>query len=216
METGVAGEGQLHRGVGEASSDLAAVSVFDGDAQVRRGLLVGRRVLTVEAEQPNVDLVELVLAAEDVEELGFGPRRLALDVEPGEDEGHGVAVAADVGDRDLELAGRLAAAGYADPDAVGTVLGQRDGVRVRNDIRVGVVRTLDLVQQLSGHGAYVYDSDDAVVLGNDAAAVGLDLRDREARVAVVDDLVGEGVVAAACLRTALDDVTGRDAPARAS
>ena len=73
---------------------LPRVGVLHRDPQVRRRLLVGRRVGLVEAEQPDVDLVELVAPAEDAEQLVGGPGRLLLDVQPGEHQGHRVAVAA--------------------------------------------------------------------------------------------------------------------------
>src|SRR6187401_2799686 len=64
VETGVAGQRELDRGVGERAAYLALVGVLDGDPQMRRGLLVSRRVRAVEAEQADVELTELFGAAE--------------------------------------------------------------------------------------------------------------------------------------------------------
>ena len=122
VEAGVAAEEQFHGGVGEAPAHPVAVAVFHGDLQVGGGLGVGRRVWPVEAQQPDVDVVVGVLPAEHVEQLRLGGGGFGLDVQAGEHEGHGVAVAADVVDRHLQLSGRRAAAGPADPHPVGVLL----------------------------------------------------------------------------------------------
>ena len=87
---------------------------------------------------------------------------------------------------------------------------QPDGVEVRDHVRVEVGGIADLVEQLSRHGTARDEPSGAVVLGDDAVAVGGDLGDGESGVAAVGDLRQEAVVAAGGLRAALDDVTGGD------
>ena len=210
VEAGVTGEREFHRGVGERSAHLALVLILDGDPQVRGGLLVGGRVRVVEAQQADVELVELLGAAEQPGQQGDGVLGLLLDVQAGEDHRRGVAVAAEHVQRDLEGVRRRAAPGAGQRDPVRAGLLQPDGVEVRDDVRVEVGGIADLVEQLSRHGAGRDEPAGAVVLGDDAAAVGGDLGDRESGVAAVGDLRQEAVVAAGGLRAALDDVTGGD------
>src|SRR5205814_6265993 len=70
VETGVAGQRELDRGIGERAAYLSLVGVLDGDPQVRGGLLVGRRVRVVEAEQADIELTELFGAAEHLGQQG--------------------------------------------------------------------------------------------------------------------------------------------------
>ncbi len=79
---------------------------------------------------------------------------------------------------------------------------------MRGHVRVEVGGRADLVQQLSSHRAGRDEASGPVVLGDDAAAVGRDLGDREAGMSPVGDLVQEAVVAAGRLRPTLDDMTG--------
>ena len=89
-------------------------------------------------------------------------------------------------------------------------VGEPDRVESCRDVGAGVARTGDLVEQLGGDGA---DGDRAagpVVFGDDGRPVVVQFRDRVAGASPVGDLVGPGVVAAGGLRSALDDVPGRD------
>ena len=110
----------------------------------------------------------------------------------------------------LRPSGRRAAAGAGQRDPVRAGLLEADGVEVRDHVGVEVGGFADLVEQLGGDGADRDEAAGAVVLGDDAAAVGGDLGDREPREAAVGDLVQEAVVAAGRLRAALDDVPGGD------
>ena len=95
--------------------------------------------------------------------------------------------------------------------AVRPVGGEGDGVEAGGHVGTGVTRAVDLVEQLRGDGADGDRSPGARVLGDDAAAIGVDLGDGEAGVA---DVVprAERVVATGGLRAALDDVPGHDRP----
>ena len=212
VEPRVPAEGQFHGRVGEAAADLTRVGVLDRDPQVRGGLLVGGRVGPVEAQQPHIDVGELLAAAEDAEQFLLRPGRLLLDVQPGQHQRHRVPVAAEEVDRHLGRGRRRAAPGTGQPHPVRAVLRERDRVEVRDDIRVGVGRLGDLVEQLGGDGARRDQSAGVRMLGDHAAAVRRDLGDREARVTAVGDLVQEGVVAPGGLRAALDHVAREHGP----
>ena len=192
VEPGVSGQGELGDRVGEGPADLALVLVLDGDAQVRGGQFVGRGVRAVEAQQADVGLLELRGAAEPLEQEILGrASAFGLDVEAGDDHGHRVAVAAEHVERDLEVLRRRAAAGAGQRHPVRAVAFELDGVEVRGHVGVEVGGLADLVEQLRGDGAGRDEPAGAVVLGDDAAAVGGDLGDGEPRVAAVGDLAGK-------------------------
>ena len=114
--------------------------VLDRDPQVRGGLLVGRRVRPVEAQQPHVDVGELLAAAEDAEQFLLGPGRLVLDVQAGQHQRHRVPVAAEKLIATLAVGGRRAAPGAGEPHPVRPVLAEGDRVEVRHHVRVEVAR----------------------------------------------------------------------------
>ncbi len=83
---------------------------------------------------------------------------------------------------------------------------ERDGVEARDGVGAQVARAGDLVEQLGRDSA---DGDDASapgVLGDDRGPVGAHLGQREADALPARDLFEEGVVPAAALRAALNDV----------
>ena len=86
------------------------------------------------------------------------------------------------------------------------------GVEARGDVGAEVALGLDLVDELRGDGVDGDRASGAVVLGDDARAVGGDLGDREARGAGrrAGQAEEPAEVAAGRLRAALDDVTGDD------
>ena len=180
--------------------------------KLRCGLLVGGRVRPVVADQPHIDFSELLLAAEEIEQHLLRPGRLLLDVQAGQDHGHGVAVAAEVVQRDLDVRRRGTAAGAGDRDPVPALRLEPDRVEVRDHVGARVRRPGDLVQKLRGDRAGRHQPAGAGVLGDHAAAVGRDLGDREARVAPVGQFGQERVVAAGGLRAALDHVPGHHRP----
>ena len=84
-------------------------------------------------------------------------------------------------------------------------------VEVDGDVGAEVVRRLHLVHQLRGHRVHRDQPAGAGVLGDHAAAVGGDLRDREAeRRGVAGQVEEAGEVAAGRLGAALDDVARDD------
>ena len=130
----------------------------------------------------------------------------------GEDEGDGVAPAAGQVGGDLQRRGRGLAPGPADPHAVGPLLGEGDGVEPGHRVGAQVARAGDLVEELGGDRA---DGDRAPgpgVLGDDRRAVGRQLGEGEPDPGQARHLLEEGVVAAAALRPALDDVAGHHGP----
>ena len=136
VKAGVAAERELHRGVGERPADAVRIAVFHGDAQLRRGLLVGGRVIAVITQQAHVDLVEPIAPAEQVEQLLLGPSRLLDDVEAGEDQGHGVPVTAQVVDPDLQRRRRRGSARSTDRNPIRTQLGQLHRVEMRHHVGI--------------------------------------------------------------------------------
>ncbi len=94
------------------------------------------------------------------------------------------------------------------PHAIRTVVGEDDRVEAGRDVRSGVARPGDLVEQLGGDGLGGHCPPGAGVLGDHARPVGVDLGDRKAGPPEVVDLGEEGVVAAGRLGAALDDVAG--------
>ncbi len=94
---------------------------------------------------------------------------------------------------------------------IGTVIGELNRVEARGDVGVRILGTADLVEELRGDGTDRHDAARAGMLGDDEAAVGAHLRDREPRMAEVTHLFEKGVVPAGALRATLDDVAGDDA-----
>jgi hypothetical protein len=135
---------------------------------------------------------------------------LRLDVEPGEHERRPVAEAAERVDRHLELRWWRLAPDAVDPDPVGSLLGEPDRVEAGGDVGVEVPGAAELVEQLGRDRADADAPAGAGVLRDDAGPVTCELRDREADVLEVRDLLEERVVAAGRLRAALDHVPGDD------
>lgn len=98
-----------------------------------------------------------------------------------------------------------------DPHPVRPVLAQPDAVQAGGDIGSGVPGASGLVQQLRGDRADVHEAAGAGVLGDDAAAVGVDLGEREAGPPYVA-LLEERVVPAGGLGSALQHMPGDDGP----
>ncbi len=96
------------------------------------------------------------------------------------------------------------------PDPIRTLLVEPNRVEPHGGVGVGVLETLDLVEQLCSDRAHGDRATGAGVLGDDRRTVVLDLGDGEARVFEPGDLLEERVVAAGALRAAFDDVTCHD------
>src|SRR5205823_229519 len=92
--------------------------------------------------------VELEPLADRALQLGSYQRRLGLDVQAGEHEGHRVAVPAEPDGTDLD-GGRWRVPPHSgDRHAIGAGVVQLDGVEPRDDVRAQVPGRPDLVQQL--------------------------------------------------------------------
>ena len=97
----------------------------------------------------------------------------------------------------------------------GPSAGQLDGVHPGGDVRVGVSRAGDLVEQLCGDGVDADQPAGAGVLGDHRRAVGVDLGQREAGDSPDRDLGEEREVAAGGLDAAFDHVAGDHGPGEA-
>ena len=135
---------------------------------------------------------------------------LLLHLRAGDGEGHGVAPAGIEVGRHLERGRRRLAPHARDTHPIGCLLGQGNGVEACDGIGAEVARTADFVEQLRGDRADGDRAPGAGVLGDDGGAVGLHLGDGKPDALGVWDLFEEGVVAAAALGAALDDMAGDD------
>ena len=206
---GVAGQGQLDGGPAERPAHQLRVVVLDGDPQQRGGLLVGLGVRSVEPDQPVFE--HRRHRGHRRTQPGERERGLAVDVEPGQHELHRVAPAAEHVQGDLQPPARWAAADPAHRHPVQPQLGERDRREIGDDIRPGVRRGGNLIEQLGGDGADRDGAAGAGVLGDDGRAVGGEFGHREADSQWLGHLLGdEGVVAAGCLGAALQDVADHD------
>ncbi len=210
MEPRVAGQCELGRRAREATPDPLAVGVLHRDPQLGGRLRLGRGVRLVGADELRVERAELTTASEGLLQRADGERRLLLDVEPGQHEGHRVAPAAEQVDRDLQVGRRRPSRGPRDAHPVGAGLLEVQGVETGDDVGVRIVVPCDLVEELGGHRADRHLAAGARVLGDHRRTVRGHLGDREAGVLEVGHLGEEGVVAAGRLGPALDDVAGDD------
>ena len=211
MEPGVAGQGQLGGGTGEAAPHRVGIGVLHGDPELGGGLHVDRSVGLVRADEAGVELGEAFEGPDTAEGLlqrAQGDGRLLLDVQTGQHEGHRVAPPAEEVEAHLHLRRRPAPPRPRDPHPVAGLLLDGDGVEACHHVGVGVLRAGDLVEQLGGHRAHRHFPARAFVLGDDRRAVVGDLGDREPRVFHALHLGEEGVVAPRGLGPALDDVAG--------
>ena len=213
-ETRIARQRHLRHLRRQGAPDRSLVGRLDGDAELSEGGLVRHRVLVIGAEQLHLDGVEGFLAPRDRRpERSLGERRLRLDVESCKEECHRRAVTADVVEGDLGRVGRRLTGDTRDPHAVGAarVRRQTDRVETGRHVRIEVLLTADLVEELRRHRP---DRDGSAVRGvfrDDGGPVIGDLGDREPGVLETLDLLKEGVIAAGRLGAALDDVAGHDA-----
>ena len=88
----------------------------------------------------------------------------------------------------------------------GTLLRQLNGVEPGDGVGAEVARAPDLVEQLRRHRPHGHHAAGPGVLGDHRRAVGVQLGQREADALPVRHLLEEGVVPAAALGAALDDV----------
>ena len=177
VEAGYRRQRQLDGHVGEGPSHQPLVGVLDRDPQQGGRRLVRDGVVVVGAHELRPGEREGVAAAGHVApDLLLQQRRLGLDVEAGQAEREGVAIAAEVVDADLQVLGRRLTADHADGHAVGAVVPEGDGVEAGHDVRVDVARAPDLVQELRGDRADVDPTARARVLRDDRRTVGRDLR----------------------------------------
>ena len=206
VEAGIAGQGEFHCGGGESAPDSVGIRIAHRACQQCAGGLLGIGVRPVGTRQRPLHLGRplgecgIQLATD---QGGFG-----VDVQPGEHEGGGVAVAADAVQRNLQRWWRRFAPHPADPDPVRPAVGQGDGVEPGGGVRIGVAGAGDLVEQLRGDGSHTHLTTCAGVLGDDRGAIITDLRERQAGVVQVGDVGEKGVIPAGGLRAAFDDVTG--------
>ena len=125
---------------------------------------------------------------------------------PGQRQGHGVAPAGVEVGRDLQRGRRRLAPHRRDAHPVGTLLRQLNAVEARHGVGAEVARAADLVEQLRRHRP---DRDHAArpgVLGDHRRAVRVQLGQGEADALPARHLLEEGVVPAAALGAALNDV----------
>ncbi len=208
METGVTGQRQLNGSPAQGAADGLLVRVADDEAEEGAGRLLRVGVGPVGAHEVPPHLAGRGLG-ERVGQLRLYERGLGLDVETGQDEDDLVAEAAEPVAADLEGRGRGLAAYALDADAVGAVLGEPYGVEAGGDVGARVPGARRLVQELGGDRTDVDEAAGAGVLGDDAGAVRVDLREREPGAADVR-VAEEGVVPAGGLRPALQHVPGDD------
>lgn len=206
MEARVAGQAEFDGGGAQGAADPALVAVAGGEPEQGARLLLDGGVRVVGPGQGPPQLGRAVLAQRPVE-LGADQRGLGLDVQSREDEHHLAAPAADPVQPGLEGGWRGLAAHTADPYPVRALGGEADGVEPGGDVGAGVARACGLVEELGGDGAGGHRAAGARVLGDDAAAVGVQFGDREAWPGDVV-LPEEGVVASGGLGSAFEDVAG--------
>ena len=133
---------------------------------------------------------------------------LLVDVEPSERDSDVVAVAAELVHGNLERGRRWLADDTGDAHAIWCNVVEADGVEPSGDVGTEVERAGDLVEQLGRDGADRHLATGAVVLADDGAAVGGHIGPRESQPLHAGHLGEERVVAAGCLRRALDHVPG--------
>ncbi|CAM4177846.1 hypothetical protein NORO109296_21975 [Nocardiopsis rhodophaea] len=226
MEPGEARQREFDDGGAEGPAHLARVGVGGLDAQVDAGrvLLRGVEVTRRRVAVRHAAGGHLVRAGpverqprglpplERGPHLALGEVGLGVEVEAGEHQRHVVAEPGHAVEADLEVGRRGLAPHSGDPDAVRPLLREPHGVEPCRDIRPGVARPGDLVDELCGDGPGGDRATRAVVLGDDRRAIAVHLRDGESGVGEVvprrRELGEEGVVSARGLGTALDDVPG--------
>ena len=157
----------------------------------RGGELVAWRVRLVVADQVDVHPVEALAPTHRLPQHGEGALRLGVDVEAGEDEGHGVAEATVVGDGHLQFGRRRLATHPGEPDPVRPHLLEVGGVEARHRVRRQVGGRPDLVEELGCDRADRDATAGARLLRDRRGAVGLHLGDGEAREPGVGQLVHE-------------------------
>ena len=197
----VAREARLHDGAGEGPSDGPLVVPAHRQAQIRQATAV---------EVPRELCRRFGEGGTTPGDAGphgvGGEARLLRHLRPRQGQGHGVAPPPVEVGRHLERRRRRLAPHAADPHPVRAVLGQLDAVEARHGVRAEVARAADLVEQLRRHRSHRDGAPGPRVLGHHRAPVGVHLGDGEADPLSPWDLVEEGVVAAAALRPALNDV----------
>ncbi len=117
VEPGVAGEGQLGGGTREPPTHPLGVGVLHRHPQLGGGLGVDRGVGLVRADQPGVELGELLEGPRPAQGALEGAQRdggLLLDVQSREHEGHGVPPPAQQVEADLDVGRRRLPGGPRD------------------------------------------------------------------------------------------------------
>ena len=156
-----------------------------------------------------VRLGEGVTAAGDAGPHGVGGEAgLVGHLCAGHGERHGVAPARIEVGRHLQGGRRRLPAHAPDPHPVGPVLCELDGVEAGHRVGAQVARAPDLVEQLRGDRPDRHRAACPGMLGDHRRAVGVHLGDGKADPLAIGHLLEEGVVAAAALGAALDDVAG--------
>ena len=138
--------------------------------------------------------------------------RLGAGVDAADHEKAHRAEAVGTGDAHLRLVGGRQPARAAHFHAVGPHLRERDVGEVAHHVGQDVgARVADLVEHLLAHGGGAHQPAGARRLGDDEAAFGAALGDREAHVVPAGHAGPIGVVAAGGLRAAFDQVAGEAA-----
>ena len=128
---GIGRERQFHRRLGERASGPLRIRIAQVYVQQCARRLRGVRVRMI---RPRERERQPVRTDSGAKLLPYQPR-LRLDVQPGEDERHRVAVPAVREADDLQGRRRRAAADLRHGNAIGAVLPQRDRVEVRDHVR---------------------------------------------------------------------------------
>ncbi len=197
--------------VAQGAAHLGPIGVLDRDPEQGLRALVRVRILAVGAQQGHGGLGEALAPAGQAPEGVLDELGLLRDVEPREHEGHAVPVAAEVVEAQLGVGGRRLALDPGDSHAVGPVRRQADRIEARGDVRIEIARAADLVEELGRDGADGHEAARLRVLGDDELARGLHLGQGKPDPRVGGDFLEEGVVAAAALRAAFEDMAADDA-----